>query len=336
MISTAHMKLFWMPWQTKRENYYLCMVVVEPTKHLFEQSFCPIYKGEGKSCLQLPHQELHLCCFWAVEPPIQDSRFRLICMMSWFATSHNRWKWLSWCVKLIWSFGMRRRCMVLGGDFWQILLVVPNGRQEDIVSASLPRSHLWQHVTILCFHINMRVMAANFEEQWKFAKWVLNVGDGSLFAIAEEEGVDLDWIKFPSHMRLPLKDCSLRGLIWTIYQDHQRHSRDAMYFMQCSILAPKSIDVDDVNNAILESLSEELHTYLSANSLTPIEEGASIIARVSMDSLYLVEFMNTLQFNGIANHKLELKVSVLILLLRNLNQSIGLCNGTRLIVKRLG
>jgi hypothetical protein len=109
-----------------------------------------------------------------------------------------------------------------------------------------------------------------------------------------------------------------------------------MYFMQCSILAPKSIDVDDVNNAILESLSEELHTYLSANSLTPIEEGASIIARVSMDSLYLVEFMNTLQFNGIANHKLELKVSVLILLLRNLNQSIGLCNGTRLIVKRLG
>jgi ATP-dependent DNA helicase PIF1 len=46
--------------------------------------------------------------------------------------------------------------------------------------------------------------------------------------------------------------------------------------------------------------------------------------------------MNILQFNGIANHELELKVGVPILLLRNLNQSIGLCNGTRLIVKRLG
>jgi ATP-dependent DNA helicase PIF1 len=55
-----------------------------------------------------------------------------------------------------------------------------------------------------------------------------------------------------------------------------------------------------------------------------------------MDSLYLVEILNTLQFNGIANHKLELKVGVPILLLRNLNHSIGLCNGTRLIVKRLG
>jgi len=49
-----------------------------------------------------------------------------------------------------------------------------------------------------------------------------------------------------------------------------------------------------------------------------------------------VEFLNTLQFSGIANHKLEFKVGVPILLLHNLNQLIGLCNGTRLIIKRLG
>ncbi len=109
-----------------------------------------------------------------------------------------------------------------------------------------------------------------------------------------------------------------------------------MYLMQRSILAPKNTDVDEVNNAILESLSEESHTYLSTNSLTLTEEGASVAAGVSMDSLYPVEFLDTLQFSGIANHELELKVGVPILLLRNLNQSIGLCNGTRLIVKRLG
>jgi ATP-dependent DNA helicase PIF1 len=106
--------------------------------------------------------------------------------------------------------------------------------------------------------------------------------------------------------------------------------------MQCNILAPKNTDINEVKSAILESLSEESHTYLSANSLTPTEEGASVAARVSMDSLYPVEFRNTLQFNSNVNHKLELKVGVPILLLRNLNQSIGLCNGTRLIVKRLG
>ncbi len=109
-----------------------------------------------------------------------------------------------------------------------------------------------------------------------------------------------------------------------------------MYLMQCNILAPKNTNVDEINNVILESLSKESHTYLSANSLTLTEEGASVVAGVSMDSLYPVEFLNTLQFSGIANHELELKVGMPILLLRNLNQSIGLCNGTRLIIKRLG
>jgi hypothetical protein len=79
--------------------------------------------------------------------------------------------------------------------------------------------------------MNMRIMATNSKEQWEFAKWVLNVGDGSLPAITEEEGVNPDWIKISSHMRLLTEDCSLRWLIWTIYLDHQCHSRDAMYLM---------------------------------------------------------------------------------------------------------
>ncbi len=137
-------------------------------------------------------------------------------------------------------------------------------------------------------------MATNFEKQRKFAKWMLNVRDDNLLAITEEEGVDPDWIKIPSHMRLPVEDCSPRGLIRTIYLNHQCHSGDGMYFMQSNILAPKNIDVDEINNAILESLFEELHMYLSANSLTLTEEGASATARLLMDSLCRVEFMNNL------------------------------------------
>ncbi len=80
--------------------------------------------------------------------------------------------------------------------------------------------------------------------------------------------------------------------------------------MQRNILAPKNTGVDEINNAILESLFEELHMYLNTNSLALIEEGASAATGVSMDSLYSVDFMNTLQFSGIAYHKLELKVGV--------------------------
>ncbi len=168
------------------------------------------------------------------------------------------------------------KTVVLGGDFQQILPVVPKEGQKNIVSVSLPRSDLWQHFTILYLHINMRVMAANFEEQQEFAKWVLNVGNDSFLAIAEEEGVDPDWIKILSHIKLLVEDCNLRGLIRTIYSDHQCHFRNAMYFMQRNILTPKNTNIDEVNNAILESISEELHTYLSVDSLASTQEGQTL------------------------------------------------------------
>jgi hypothetical protein len=63
-------------------------------------------------------------------------------------------------------------------------------------------------------------MATNSEEERAFIKWVLNVGDDSLPAITGEEGVDPNWIKIPSHMKLPTENYSLRGLIRTIYPDH--------------------------------------------------------------------------------------------------------------------
>jgi len=106
--------------------------------------------------------------------------------------------------------------------------------------------------------------------------------------------------------------------------------------MQCSILAPKNTGVDEINNAILELLSKDLHMYLNANSLALTEEGVSAVIGVSMDSLYPMDFMNILQFSGIAYHKMEFKAGVQIFLLHNLNQSVGLCNGMKLIVKRLG
>ena len=44
--------------------------------------------------------------------------------------------------------------------------------------------------------------------------------------------------------------------------------------------------------------------------------------------------MNTLSPNGLAQQKLQLKVNCLIMLLRNLNPSIRLCNGIRMVCKR--
>ncbi|KAL8128716.1 hypothetical protein V2J09_017871 [Rumex salicifolius] len=54
------------------------------------------------------------------------------------------------------------------------------------------------------------------------------------------------------------------------------------------------------------------------------------------ESVYSVDFLNEIRLSGVPNHVLKLKVGVPIMLHRNIDQSARLCNGTRLIVTRLG
>jgi hypothetical protein len=72
------------------------------------------------------------------------------------------------------------------GDFRQCLPIVPRAPQSQIVAATLPFSAFWKDVRILRLSTNMRLLAhagqmdateqANAEH---FAKWLLNVGDGT-------------------------------------------------------------------------------------------------------------------------------------------------------------
>ena len=54
------------------------------------------------------------------------------------------------------------------------------------------------------------------------------------------------------------------------------------------------------------------------------------------DHLYPTEFLNSLKCPGISDHILRLKVGLPIILLPTINQSKGLCNGTRLTITQLG
>ncbi|CAI0625776.1 unnamed protein product [Linum tenue] len=56
----------------------------------------------------------------------------------------------------------------------------------------------------------------------------------------------------------------------------------------------------------------------------------------SFDETYPIEFLNKLTFNGVPDHEIKLKVATPIMLLRNLNPSDGLCNGTRIMITELG
>jgi ATP-dependent DNA helicase PIF1 len=52
--------------------------------------------------------------------------------------------------------------------------------------------------------------------------------------------------------------------------------------------------------------------------------------------LYLREFVRRLMFTEIPSYELNLKVGIQVMLLRNINQSVRLCNGTRMTIIQLG
>ena len=70
--------------------------------------------------------------------------------------------------------------------------------------------------------------------------------------------------------------------------------------------------------------------YLSSDSLDKSET----IESCHFHSL-TTEFLNSLTKSGLLNHCIKLKIGTPIMLLRNLDQTQGLCNDTRLIVTRL-
>ncbi|XP_074336272.1 uncharacterized protein LOC141673426 [Apium graveolens] len=72
--------------------------------------------------------------------------------------------------------------VVLGGDFRQILLVITYGDRADIVAACITRSRLWSICQVFLLTENMRLKQgesdSESEELKKFAKWVLDIGNG--------------------------------------------------------------------------------------------------------------------------------------------------------------
>ena len=97
-----------------------------------------------------------------------------------------------------------------------------------------------------------------------------------------------------------------------------------------AILAPTLETVEEVNDFMLSLIPGDEKQYLSLDSPCHSDEDYEI-----QGDWFTPEFLNEIKCLGISNHKIKLKVGVLVMLLRNLDQTNGLCNGKRLQAKDL-
>jgi ATP-dependent DNA helicase PIF1 len=93
-----------------------------------------------------------------------------------------------------------------------------------------------------------------------------------------------------------------------------------------AILTTKSTVVNSLNSHIVEVVPGQEHIFLSADSVETGDDQAMAIG---------TKFLNTITLAGMPPHRLALKVGVHVILLRNLDATSRLCNGTRLIISCL-
>ena len=218
------------------------------------------------------------------------------------------------------------KVIILSGDWRQTLPVVKSASRAQIVNICLNRSHLWDKFTIRTLSVNMRVQATGDTDLEAFDKWCLNLGNGNI-PICKSEDV----IKLPEDLCIRIgekttdQSVTMSGFCEMIYPNIEINSGNSNWLEGRAILAPTNRMVDRINQEVIKKMPGEPIVLLSSDDLDNPEDAFR----------FNTEYLNTLSPMGLPEHRLYLKTGIVLMLLRNLNPSQGLCNGTRLILQRV-
>ncbi|XP_012857053.1 PREDICTED: ATP-dependent DNA helicase PIF1-like [Erythranthe guttata] len=115
---------------------------------------------------------------------------------------------------------------------------------------------------------------------------------------------------------------SIQRLIMAIFPSLSNNSHFAACMISRAILTTRNENVDKLNEKLISLFPGESRSFHSYDE-----------AIDDVNNYYEEEFLNSLSPNGLPPHKLLLKINCPIILLRNLDPSNGLCNGTRMVCR---
>ena len=110
-------------------------------------------------------------------------------------------------------------------------------------------------------------------------------------------------------------------------EELQHAGNNPGFFRYCVILTFRNDVVAEFNESLLMKLLGEVHTYDFVDSVDINEDETDHIPQ---------EFLRSQTPSGLPPSRLNMKVGAPIILLRNLYPALGECNGTRMIITRLG
>jgi ATP-dependent DNA helicase PIF1 len=203
--------------------------------------------------------------------------------------------------------------MVFGGDFRQVMPVVPRGTRAQIMDATLFRSYIWKDVWKICLMRNMRAQS----DPW--FSYYLRIGNGTEVMFAG------DYVRLPKDIVIEYKDGhSIDRLINCVFSDLSKNACSTNYMRERGILCTRNDYVDEINLSMIDRFPGKAMMFYSFDSMDDDE-----------CNNYPQDFLNSTTPNGLPPHKVRIKINYPLIILHNLDLCSGLCNGTRLVVRAL-
>ncbi|XP_026416050.1 ATP-dependent DNA helicase PIF1-like [Papaver somniferum] len=152
-----------------------------------------------------------------------------------------------------------------------------------------------------------------------FSEFLLRIGD------RVEPYVMEIMVKLPDDIML---ECDgeqvVKRLIHEVFARLEENAFDKVNMNRRSLITPKNDVVQNLNQKVIEIFPRAEVVYHSFDTVTDDSK-----------NLWTKYFLNSVAPGGLPPHKLILKICAPIILLRNLDPKCGLCNGTRLLCRRL-
>lgn len=222
------------------------------------------------------------------------------------------------------------KIVLFSGDFRQTLPVFPGSTRFEIVAQCITNSNLFrQNFQIFRLTTNMRLNP----DQIGFREWLLSLGNGELPRYKDRHP---DLIRLPEDLVLGDKQVHLYGRLVRRPCDEQDlcdfvfetpFNLIESYRQSRGILSPLNEDTMTTNEKILLNVVSDGLTYNGVDMLSFIHADDADEVQV-----FPLELIHSMTPSGMPPHVLNLKVSSIVILQRNLNTQLGFCNGTRMRV----
>ncbi|XP_052204075.1 uncharacterized protein LOC127809351 [Diospyros lotus] len=175
----------------------------------------------------------------------------------------------------------------------------------------------------------MRLQHVEFDEDLinlkSFSEWIASIGNGTIGGPNDDNAV----IDIPDNLLLNASDDPVASIVNNTYPNFTSNVNETKYLQGRAILAPTLNVVEIVNEYMISLNAAEAKTCLSLDTTCRSYCNVDLL-----QDLYTPEFLNAIRWSGVSNHELKLKVGGPVMLLRNIDYSLGLCNGTRLVIIR--